>query len=241
MSKDRTANRFVGWGALVLAFLSIPTTGSLADLYGHSFERISDNSVVDVASQLTVDIVGYGTDQVVFTFRNSGAVSAEAVIADIYFDDRAGLLLSLDKILDRQYDATQYAGVDFDTPARPLNLPGGKSLDPVFQVTESLSFDAANPGPKWGIGAGESLGLRFNVGDSGAEAIFSAIHTADFTIGLHVQCLPQYEYNSKRVDTSASDGFVTVTPVPDAMVLGGSGLSLAAYWLKRRRGGLSAL
>lgn len=236
-----TKNRTRGLATLVLALLLIPAAVSSADLLGHSFERISNNSVVDVASQLTVDIVGDGDNQVVFTFHNSGAVASEAVIADIYFDDRTGLLLSLDKILDRDYDDQTYAGVDFSTPARPLNLPGANSINPAFQVTESLSFDADNPGPKWGIGAGESLGIRFNVADSGLDAILKAIHTSDFTIGLHVQSLPDYALEGQYGGTEASDGFVTTAPLPDAMILGGSGLSLAAYWIKRRRGGLAGL
>ncbi len=240
LGQRRTGGR-AGLAGVVVAFLWIPAGISSADLYGHRFKRISDNSVVDVASQLSVDIVGAGSNQVVFTFHNSGAVASGAVIGDIYFDDRKGLLLSLDEIMDRDYSKKQYPGVDFDTPARPLNLPGGKSLDPAFKVTGALSFDADNPSPKWGIGAGETLSLRFNVADSGLDAILSAIHTADFTIGLHVQCLPDHFDDDRYVGTSASDGFVTTTPVPDAVVLGGSGLSLAAYWLKRRRGGLAGL
>lgn len=230
-----------GLAKLVLALLLIPAAVSSADLLGHGFERISDNSVVDVASQLTVDVVGDGDDRVVFTFHNTGAVADNAVIADIYFDDRKGLLLSLDQILDRDYNHRMYPGVDFSTPARPLNLPGAKSIDPAFQVTESLSFDADNPGPKWGIGAGESLSIRFNVADSGLDDILRTIHTSDFTIGLHVQCLPNYALDGEYSGTEASDGFVTTTPLPDAAILGGSGLSLAAYWLKRKRGGLAGL
>ncbi len=225
----------------VLAFLLIPAAVSSADLLGHGFNRISNNSVVDIASQLTVDIVGEGDHQVVFTFHNSGAVAGDAVIADIYFDDRTGLLQSLDEILDRDYDKTTYAGVDFSTPARPLNLPGANSIDPAFKVTESLSFDADNPGPKWGIGAGESLSIRFNVANSGLDDILRAIHTTDFTIGLHVQCLPSYTLDGEYRGTEAGDGFVTQTPLPDAAILGCSGLSLAAYWIKRRRGGLAGL
>lgn len=241
MLGGRMTSGMAGVTGLVAVFLSIPAAVSSADLYGHSFKRISDHSVADVGSQLSVDIVGSGSDQVVFTFHNSGAVARGAVIADIYFDDRRGLLLSLDEIMDRDYDKKQYAGVDFDTPARPLNLPGGKGLDPAFNAARGLSFDADNPSPKWGIGAGESLSLRFNVADSGLDAILGAIHTVDFRIGLHVQCLPNRFFDDKYMGTSASDGYVTTTPVPDAVVLGGSGLSLAAYWLKRRRGGLACL
>jgi hypothetical protein len=240
MLGGRTTSRLAGLARLVVIFLTIPAAISSADLFGHGFKRISDNSVVDVAPQLTVDIVGDGADQVIFTFRNSGTVAGGAVIADIYFDDRRGLLLSLDEIIDRDSDSTQYAGVDFDTPAKPLDLPGANSIDPAFQVTESLSFDADNPGPKWGSGAGESLSIRFNVRESGLDAILAALHTPDFTIGMHVQCLPDQSYDGEYWGTSASDGFVTTAPVPNAVILGGSGLSLAAYWLKRRRGGLSA-
>jgi len=241
MVGERITGRPATLASLALAFLFVLTADSLADVYSHGFRRISSNSAVDVASQLSVDIAGYGSNQVVFTFQNSGAVASGAVIADIYFDDRAGLLLSLDRILDRDYSTEQYPGVDFSTPATPLNLPGGKSIAPVFQASDALSFDADNPGPKWGIGAAESLSLRFNVAADGLDAILSAIHSSDFRIGLHVQCLPAFAGDGSYNDTSASDGFVTTAPLPDAAILGTSGLSLAAYWLKRRRGGLAGI
>lgn len=241
MVGERIAGRPAVRVSLVLVLVCVPAADSLANVYSHGFRRISDNIAVDVASQLSVDIAGHGSNQVVFTFQNSGAVASGAVIADIYFDDRAGLLLSLDGVLDRDYDQKQYPGVDFRTSAKPLDLPGGMSIDPVFQVSDALSFDADNPGPKWGIGAGESLSLRFHVAAGGLDAILSAIHSSDFRIGLHVQCLPAYADDARCVDTSASDGFVTTTPLPDAAILGTSGLSLVAYWLKRRRGGLAGI
>lgn len=241
MVGQRITGRPATFAGLVLAFLLLSAAASLADAYRHGFRRISDNSAVDVASQLSVDVAGCGSSQVVFTFQNSGVVASGAVIADIYFDDRAGLLLSLDGILDRDYDKKQYPGVDFSTPAKPLHLPGGKSIDPVFRVTDALSFDADNPGPKWGMGAGESLSLRFNVATGGLDAILIAIHSSDFRIGLHVQCLPAFVADGSHTDTSASDGFATTAPLPDAAILGTSGLSLAAYWLKRRRGGLAGI
>ena len=98
------------------------------------------------------------------------------------------------------------AGVDFTGgSATPSNLPGANNVVPSFVATHILSADADNPSPKNGIGAGEWLGIVFNIMNNGTvNNVYSGLFSGDLRVGLHV----------KDFDSGMSASFVNAAPVP---------------------------
>jgi hypothetical protein len=229
-----------------------------AEVYG--FKNISNNSAVDVASQLSVEVTPEGED-IKFTFSNSG--SLESSITGIYFAARQDTT-PVD-LLD--YSSAVFAGgigdiVDFamDTPAPapakglgkggalhvagssppgPPRLPGGLGLEPAF-LTDARA-GAKQPGPRKGVGAGELLSIVFPFGDDAAgsdasekfASVIAAINRGflDPTSGTSLRLGLQVQSIEGGGDND-SDQFLMV-PVPGAALLGMLGLCAAGLRLRR--------
>jgi hypothetical protein len=130
---------------------------------------------------LYVEVADGGTGQINFSFYNQSLI--DSAIARIYFDDDAGALLS---ILDIAGD-----GTSFSQPARPKNLPAGRSLRPAFDAIEQLSIAAVAPPPKNGINPGEHTTVVFRLSDGfGPGDVAAALNEGALRIGLHVIALP---------------------------------------------------
>ncbi len=218
MSVQHVTKRHIGLWIAVSVFLVVTSTTVRADLYSYDFTRVTSNSSLNVASQLSVDVSGVagGTD-VLFTFMNSG--SAGASITDVYFDDDIPLLAwgSLSIIED-------LPGVDFDADAHPANLPGGGDF------ASSVSVDSESPAFQNGVNPGEWLGLRFDIlAGSTFDDVIDALNLGVTTgveslrIGLHVQGIDPDE---------ESDSFVHA-PIPGAVLLGMLGLSVVGLKLRK--------
>jgi len=233
---------------LVLAIFAVELR---ADPYTYDFIRITSNSTEDVASQFTVEVSNYGTaadgtNQVLFTFTNSGAIAPLAALEEVYFDD--GTLLGIAGLLDRDDSldgGTTYGHslVDFTqdsmSSVSPPDLPGGGDW---FNATAGFLAEADNStgkdAPDYRVNEDEYLGILFDlktedgtpVSDGGIpltfEDVIEDLDTGALNIGIHVQSLP--------LGTEESDSFVTYVPLPPAMLLGSLGLGVAGYFLKRK-------
>lgn len=129
-------------------------------------------------SQLYLDLAMVSDTKVSFTFSNSG--SEQCVISEIYFDDTAYLksIYQIDDSLDT---------VDFNAGAKPADLPGGASFNPIFTANQSLSVSAKNPSPKNGVGPDEWVSVIFNL-ESGVtlDKLMNSITAGQTRVGLHV-------------------------------------------------------
>jgi hypothetical protein len=206
---------------LFTAIAALAMAGSArADGITLGFVRLTNNGNANVASQLTVQVAAVGTNQVSFTFFN--AVGIASSITDIYFDD--GTLLGLSGV-------TSSAGVNFNTPAVPGNLPGGNTAAPPFETTAGWSADSDSPVAPNGVNAaGEWVTITFNlINGKNINDTIAALGNGDLRIGLHVQAIGA---------TNGSDSYINTpgTSVPDGgMTISLLGLALAGLGLVSRR------
>lgn len=193
-----------------VSLLSAVAVFSPAQAALFSFGCITNNSAANCStgeSQLFVDVTDAGSNQVSFTFTNTGPNLSS--IADVYFDD--GTLLGIASIDNSS------AGVSFSQGANPGNLPGGNSIG--FQTTAGFLADSDAPVQPNGVNPGEYLGITFNLlsGVTYMDTITAMQSGTDLRIGIHVQ---GFEYGG-------SESFinnVTVVPIPAAIWLFGTGL-----------------
>lgn len=209
-----------------------------AQAVSFGFDCITNNNAGDCTigeAQLGVDVTSYGlgtgsggTDQVLFTFTNTGA--DQSTISEVYFDD--GSLLGLAGLIDMDDGVGGDPNVDFTQGANPPDLPGGNNIDPAFQVTAGFLADADNPAPTWGVSPGESLGIIFDLqaGKAFADTI-AALGDGSLRIGLHV-----INFASGGSESFVNNPTETIppVPVPAAAWLFGSGL-LGLVGIARRK------
>lgn len=237
MSTSRYKQR-LGWSAAIaVAVLTFMSNVSHAGPI-YSFTEITSNSPINVASQLTVEVIDAGPGQVLFTFRNNGPLASS--IADVYFDD--GTLLGISSI-------TNMTGVSFSQFAAPRDLPGGNNIDPRFQTTKGFSADSDAPVQQNGVNPGEQLGVLFNlINGQGYASILAALDlglslrpgdnpTGALRIGVHVQGLPD-EDSESYVNGGVVPPTVVppnVLPEPASLAVWGLGLLLTCGVQMRRR------
>ncbi len=180
-------------------------------------------------AQLATDVSSYGigtgnngSDQVLFTFTNTG--TAQSTISEIYFDD--GSLLGIAGLIDKDEGVGGDANVDFSQDANPPNLSGGNNASPAFEVTAGFLADADNPAPKWGVSPGQSLGIIFDLqGTQSFADVLAELGDGRLRIGMHVI----------NFANGGSESFVNnPVPVPPALWLLGSGL-LGLFGIARRK------
>jgi hypothetical protein len=121
------------------------------------------------------------------------------------------------------------AGVAFDTPATPGELPGGNNADPDFVTTAGFSADSTMPVAN-GVNPSEWVALTFALAAGMTlDDVLAAIWAKDLRFGLHVQAI--FDANGQG---GLSESYVTHTPLPPALLLFGSGL-VGLCLLSRRR------
>ncbi len=206
--------------ATTVSFLNVARAATFG------FDAITSNDVADIPvgeSQLFVDVTNHGSNQVLFTFRNTGPDASS--IADVYFDDRTPAnLTGIASIING-------TGVSFSQGATPGELPSANNASPAFVTTTDFLADSDPPAQPNGVNPGESLGLVFNLvsGMTVDDVVAALISGIDLRIGIHVQGFA----------SGGSESFVndpSPVPLPAALplfltMLGGIGL---LRWKRRR-------
>jgi len=251
MSVSRTSTRHVAFLSLFLVFLLFLSTEAQADMHDPSWKWavVENNSGKPgiVASQLSVDVTAYsyGTpNQVLFTFSNSGP--EDFSITEIYFDDGALFGMTGDFITDPGDNVVfDRFEVEMSGPNPQPNLPGAKNVNPPFETSVGF-FAAGSSGSPSGIGAGESLGIVFDLlGGMSLTNVTNAINVGfdpgtyygggaydgwqapSLRIGIHVQSIDGGPWGDDKSDT------YILTPVPGAFLLGFIGLGVAGVKLRK--------
>jgi len=215
-------------GLVSLSAAVVLAAGS-ASAVSFGFGNITNNGNTDVGGQLSVDVTDSGSNTVTFQFFN--AVGTASSITDIYFDD--GTLFGISSI-------TVSAGVAFDDPATPSELPGANNANPDFVTSAGFSADSDAPVSSNGVNAaGEWVKITFGLinGKTFADTI-AALQAGNnlcascdpdspvdtLRIGLHVQAIGA---------TNGSDSYVTV-PEPTGVLLFGIGALIAGAAIRKR-------
>jgi hypothetical protein len=191
--------------ALLLSVMCAPATAEVTYTFTHIPEPGDDdtaraNGAIGEA-QLFVDVVPYGTDQVLFTFRNTGPETCS--LTDVYYDD--GALLGIADLIDADDGTGGDEGVDFSQYADPEELPAGSQLWPPFVTTEGFSADSDPPATHNGVEPNESLGIIFDLQFGlGYADVLDSLTWGTLRIGLKVQSFA----------TGNSESFVNGDVVP---------------------------
>ena len=207
-------------GLLAAATLAVALlAGAPATAVTIDFFCITNNDAGNCAigeAQLSVELTDEGSDQVRFTFLNTGA--ADITISEVYFDD--GTLLGIASVISGP-------GVAFVEDASPPDLPGGNSITPPFNVTAGFLAEAAPPPAFNGVDPGEWVAIVFDLQSGGTLAdVIQELTDGTLRIGIHAISIGA---------TEDSESFVNV-PVPEPttalLLLGG----LAGIAARRRAG-----
>jgi hypothetical protein len=234
MLAKQTKKRYMVFVSLVFVFLLILSTEARAMTYG--YEAITDNGNNGIGAQLTLDVTEYGTNQVLFTFNNAvGPYKGD--ITEVFFED--GALLGLATVINYGYPDVFFVKWSDDYAA---NLPGGNSLVPKFEATDSFGADI-DQNPVDGVGPDESLGIVYNLEDDEfgvpftIDDVFAAIAlgftnpdpggNTSLRIGIHVQSIIELPDGP-----DSSEAFI-LTPIPGAVLLGMLGLGVAGLKLRK--------
>jgi len=208
------------------------------------FVQVSSNGHPNIASQLTVEVLGMGDaklsrlgvtltgNQVLFVFRNNVGISSS--ITDVYFQD--GALLNMGA-------TTGSAGVAFEEPAS-FNLPGGMYLDPAFIVTKHFSADSNAPVIGNGISTNtEWLGIVFDLKDNMTyDDVINALGNWKYSNGQFSKIDPnapslRIGIYAQGIDGSNRQGesYINKVPEPSLVLLLGIGLGAVSLVARRRK------
>ena len=227
----RSDGSYLAMAAILVLFsqavMAVPTTyGFTHIIEGEDGPSERADGAIGEA-QLFVDISNFGSDQALFSFRNTGP--EPCVIKGIYFDD--GALLALASVINGPGVSFTRDGISSVSPGE---LPAGNNLVPAFETTADFLADADNPAGtnKNGVDPSESVGVVFDL-KAGMDFgnVLAFLEDGGLRIGIHVGSFdPDGRDNS---ETFVNNG-VVIIPAPGAVLLATIGASIVG-WLRRRR------
>lgn len=212
--------KIAGVVAGVGALLMLSSSAFALEITTAYFNNITNNSNINVASQLSVDIkeLSVGGDQVNFVFHNAGL--NDASITDVYFED--GTLLGIAAIINTN-------GVAFSQYASPSNPPGGNTVG--FTTHAGFSADSDSPTAPNGVNPNEELTITFNLifGQTYSDTV-AALNSGKLRIALHVQSIDGVTPGQGYSD---SDTFVNKVPEPGTLLILGGCLAMGLVYRRK--------
>lgn len=206
--------------ALIGMFAGLSWGASASTIF--SFSVITSNGVngAAMASQLSVDVSDAGGGLMSFLFKNIGSIGGS--IANVYFDDDAGVLTGISSVING-------AGVGFSVGGSPTDLPSGGTVGFSSDYTAS-----ADPPPSSnGVEPGEELTLLMSIaGGSGASDVLTAMSAGTLRLGMHVISIEQ-PGGGDVSESFVNDPPGTIIPLPTGAGLAATGLALLG--VRRRR------
>lgn len=224
---DNMQKLIVMTALLVLCAVPVPTEAVVTytyNFYGVTTNDPSGESIIAGESSLFVDVTApFGPQEVLFTFRNTGADSDpydSYFIRGVYFYD--GTLLEIASLIDADDSYESMTGdpdVDFSLGANNANgFTNSVKLVAGYELVGDAGIDSP---AAYGVQPGEWLGVVFT--HSGTfDQVITGLNNGSIIIGIHVAGFGEY-----------SEKFTTI-PVPGAILLGGIGIGLVG-WLRRRK------
>jgi hypothetical protein len=185
-----------------------------------SFTQITSNGSTGGAAQISVDVTDNLAGGALFEFNVIAGVNSSINVAEIYFDDRAGVFTTPLMI-------TSQSGTDFTAgSASPGELPGGNDVN--FVTTDFLLADSA-PGNTAGLQIGDNIQMTIDYAAGNSfEELVASLRTGGFRIGMHVRSLdgPGDCCSEGFVNNPPGGGVLTPVPLPAGMplLLGAFGL-----------------
>lgn len=160
---------------------------------------------------------------------------AGGLASDVCVADGDGVPLSFDTILDHCDVRTRSFGIDSDAGTRSARRLDAARFIPAVPLRDGSCLGLAGPGCDWGIGFTSSREIGSLVAQSGGDEAQTVVDDAGLCLAERVLC-------STHASASINNESVAAArPLPNAVALGCSGLTLVAYWRKRRQGGLAGL
>ena len=191
------------------------TLGAPEATASHSFgfDQITANGAHNVATQIAVEVVDRGDEEIELKFTNTGPISSS--VANIYIQDGLG-------IFDEVEDISNGPGVRFRSGSAPGNLPSGANIG----FDADFAFSARNPKPHNGLSHGGGwVALLFEIEDDYAfEDLVDAIVDGTVRFGAHVISVGP---------AGESESIVNHAPAPGAAAIA---LLASCAALRRRRG-----
>ncbi len=207
------------WGVIFSVLLLQSFASGVVDEVTYDFRMFTNNGTVSKVigeSQLFIDLVNTGSNEIVFKLRNTGPEYCR--IEQIYID--GPMFFTTNYLIDADDGSGGDVGVDFSFGAVPDEIPSWNTLVPPFDSEVSFGSDSGPDSEvlspdKSGIEPYEYLDIVFIMQDGVFfNDVVEMIEDESLRVGMHVQSLGE--------DGELSESFVN-NPEPATLIVLGIG------------------